>query len=106
MSLITANTTFSSSLAYRKVAFYGEFQTTGNADYTITHNLGYVPGYAAWVESFPGQMWVASAGGTQDPYDPDGSKGQLAPYATDTTLVLSYTGAAGRTICYRIYYDN
>lgn len=106
MSVNVPRLVFGSNLAYRKIAADGEVTTTGTGTYTVSHNLGYVPGFAVWCESFSGQLWPAIDGGASNPYDPDGSFATVTVEATSTQLIFTYIGAASRKIVWRVYYDD
>lgn len=97
---------FSTNLSYRKIATYGELTTTGTGTYIRDHNLGYIPGFSAWCESWVGIITPAIAGESPSFYAYDGSMAECLVWITTTQIVFEYTGAAGRKIIWRVYYDD
>lgn len=63
---------------------------------TITHNLGYIPFFAVYVESSSGTFeWINGYNMYSD----------YNAYATTTTLVLINNNASAKTFKYYIFYD-
>ena len=86
---------------YNYCKLYKKGTVSGNANSTITHNLGYIPQMMAWMETegiiFPinDSDWF-NHGVIGDP-----SGIQL----TTTSIVFKYAGRGANNIHYRIYYD-
>lgn len=77
---------------YNYCKLHSKGYVNGNADTTITHNLGYLPQIMAWTE-------------LNGEYAPINLAGQNGIEITDTDINFYYSGAGYDKVHYRIYYD-
>ena len=111
-TLVTTNTTnFDSRANYQKIYDQEPLNlATSSHSHTINHPLGYIPNYKIYMESLPGQVWPAIAGGVQNPWLYTTAQIECYGLMTSTALTLSYDGGSGSSsnfrAWYRIYYDS
>lgn len=103
---------FDSRLNYQKVALQGEITvpaaTLSQTD-TIIHSLGYEPNVRVFVESYAGEVWIATYGGASGNYWAyDASMVQVEVEIYTTTLVIKSAGGVSSPasrVWYKVYYD-